>query len=333
MLFDFLGFFIIFLQYQCVDFSDLSFINYTRASPQRIRRFAKICVSEDCEVLKLKRDVRTRWNSTHEMLERAIELKAAYQSMCRSEPPLRSYELEEDDWIYLEKLVNLLERFNDLTKSVSGSLYPTINRAMTVYNKLIDRLDDVIASEDDLILVQAAIQGRTKLLKYYSKTDSTPVYAVATAMDPRMRFHWWNVQKWGEYIQISVDAVTAVWVEQYKGKDGPRVLESHVAKEMELYGIAQQDGELEVYVREGATLVNSHSEPPELVYWRGQAERWPNLSNMARDYLAIPVTSTPSERCFSQAKFVLPPERNALLSTTVQRLVTLDSWLKYFPDL
>ncbi|KAF9272773.1 hypothetical protein BGZ68_002112 [Mortierella alpina] len=102
---------------------------------------------------------------------------------------------------------------------------------------------------------------------------------------------------------------------------------------MALYGIEQHDGELEVYVREGAAFIHSHSEPPELVYWRGQAERWPNLANMARDYLAIPVTSTPSEWCFSQAKFVLPPERNALLPITVQRLVTLDSWLKFFPDL
>jgi len=267
------------------------------------------------------------------MVERAIHLRSAYQSMCRIEVALTPFVLDDEEWSYLGKLASLLQQFEELTRQISGSKYPTLNRAMTVYNKLIDQLEDVIANEDNPALKRAAEQGRTKLLKYYAKTDSTPVYAVATAMDPRMRFNWWRVQQWGEYVQKSIDAVNTVWEGQYKGKDGPQVLDSHVVKEMALYGIEQQDGELEVYVREGPALINSHSEPPELVYWRGQAERWPNLANMARDYLAIPVTSTPSERCFSQAKFVLPPERNALLSTTVQRLVTLDSWLKFFPDL
>ncbi|KAG0195432.1 hypothetical protein BGX28_001375, partial [Mortierella sp. GBA30] len=138
-----------------------------------------------------------------------------------------------------------------------------------------------------------------------------------------MMYNWRNAHGDGVYVQASIDAVKTVWEEQYKGKDRPRLLDSQVAKEVALYGITQQDGELEVYIHEGATLVNSKSEPPELVYWRGQAERWPNLANMARDYLAIPipVTATPAERCFSQAKFVLPPEKNAQLQTSIQRLV------------
>ncbi|OAQ24468.1 hypothetical protein K457DRAFT_24032 [Linnemannia elongata AG-77] len=39
---------------------------------------------------------------------------------------------------------------------------------------------------------------RDLLLDYHSKTDSTPVYAVATAMDPMMRFDWWGANDWGE---------------------------------------------------------------------------------------------------------------------------------------
>ncbi|KAG9319109.1 hypothetical protein KVV02_004693, partial [Mortierella alpina] len=218
---------------------------HIRASPQRMRRFDRICQSEDCKPLQLTRDVRTRWNSTYAMVERAIHLRNAYQSMCRNEVALKPYELQDDEWEYLDKLAKLLQQFDELTKKVSGSQYPTLNRAMSVYNKLIDQLEDVIANEEDPVLKQAAAQGRSKLLKYYAKTDCTPVYAVPTAMDPRMRYNWWNVQNWGEYVQTSIEAVNAVWEGQYKGKEGPQLLDTHVAKEMAMYGIEQQDGELE----------------------------------------------------------------------------------------
>ncbi|KAF9897580.1 hypothetical protein BX616_005322 [Lobosporangium transversale] len=122
--------------------------------------------------------------------------------------------------------------------------------------------------------------------------------------------------------------VKEVWEKEYKGKEGPAQVPADQEYEMKLYGISTQAGEIEEYVREGSSLVASKQEPPELVYWRSQNERWPNLANMARDYLTIPVTSTPAERCFSQAKFIMPAERNSLLPTTIQRLVVLDSWLK-----
>jgi hypothetical protein len=267
------------------------------------------------------------------MIVQAILLKDAYQSMCQNDPWLEAYVLDDSEWGYLGKLSSLLIQFETMTETVSGSFFPTLNRAMSVYNRLIDTLEDFIEKEENPLLKQAAIQGRNKLLKYYSKTDLTPVYAVATAMDPRMRFNWWRAQGWEEYIDISIEAVNTIWEKQYKGKEGPMLMDSDLAKEMALYGITQQAGELEEYTHEGSTLITCKTEPPELMYWRSQAERWPNLANMARDYLAIPVTSTPAEWCFSQAKYVLPPERNALLPASVQRLVILDSWLKQFPDL
>ncbi|KAF9201539.1 hypothetical protein BGZ59_002653 [Podila verticillata] len=142
------------------------------------------------------------------MVDRAIILKDAYQSMCQNEPKLEAYALEDDEWTYLEKLRCLLSQFETMTKTVSSSVgYPTINRAMSVYNAMIDTLEEFIEQETNPSLLRAAIQGKQKLLDYYSKTDSTPVYAVATAMDPRMRFNWWSANDWDEYIQISKDMV------------------------------------------------------------------------------------------------------------------------------
>jgi len=121
--------------------------------------------------------------------------------------------------------------------------------------------------------------------------NTTPLYAFATAMDPRMRFSCWRAQDWGDYIQSSIDMVNTVWLRHYKGMEGPIEMDTEEARQRELYGIKQDGSELDLYVHEGSTLIRCKDEPPELMYWRSQVDRWPNLANMARDYLAILLSS------------------------------------------
>lgn len=110
------------------------------------------------------------------MVDRAIDLKDAYQSICQNEATFAAYTLEEGEWSYLERLRILLSQFVTMTKTVSSSVgYSTINKALSVYNTIIDALEEFIEQEVDPSLKQAAIRGKQKLLDYYSKTDSTPV--------------------------------------------------------------------------------------------------------------------------------------------------------------
>jgi hypothetical protein len=264
------------------------------------------------------------------MVERAIVLKEAYQSMCAGEPKLAPYRLEDSQWDYLEKLCPLLGKFDEMTNHVSASKsFPTLNRTIIVYNALIDHLDAFIGTVGvDMTLKAAASAAREKLVGYYTKTDTTPVYAVATAMDPRMRFNWWKANDWGDYETMSKEMVEDIWNQHYKGQGRAAEVDAAIASQMKLYGIQSKAGELDEYVNESSQLVLCEKEPPELMYWRSQSERWPNLAAMAQDYLAIPATSTPAERCFSQAKYILPAERNCLLPSSIQSLVLLDSWIR-----
>jgi hypothetical protein len=63
-------------------------------------------------------------------------------------------------------------------------------------------------------------------------------------------------------------------------------------------------------------------------WWKNHAETYPNLSRMARDYLAIPATSASSERLFSSGSNLITAKRNNLNEDTIQAHECLKSWIK-----
>ncbi len=65
-----------------------------------------------------------------------------------------------------------------------------------------------------------------------------------------------------------------------------------------------------------------------LDYWKINSDRFPNLSRMARDYLAVPGTSTPSERAFSGGRQLITDFRCSLSGETITACMLLKNWLR-----
>lgn len=70
-----------------------------------------------------------------------------------------------------------------------------------------------------------------------------------------------------------------------------------------------------------------------LGWWRTNCTRYPVLSHMARDILAIPVSYVASESAFSTGRRVIDPYRSSLLPKTVEALICTQSWLRTPVDL
>ena len=66
-----------------------------------------------------------------------------------------------------------------------------------------------------------------------------------------------------------------------------------------------------------------------LMYWQTEGHKFPILSQMEHIFLAIPATSTPTEREFSTAGRTITDLRSSMKTTTLEAAVCLKSFDKF----
>ena len=64
--------------------------------------------------------------------------------------------------------------------------------------------------------------------------------------------------------------------------------------------------------------------------WKTNANGYPTLARIARDILAIPITTVASESAFSTNGRVVSPYRNKLHPSTLEALMCCQSWLRAY---
>ncbi|CAL9239705.1 unnamed protein product [Arabidopsis halleri] len=95
-------------------------------------------------------------------------------------------------------------------------------------------------------------------------------------------------------------------------------------------GVTDPKDELDIYLKE--EVENPKTLPgmewDVLSWWRLNSHKYPVLSEIARDVLAMQVSSVASESAFSTSGRLLEPSRSCLTHYMVESLVCLEQWLK-----
>ena len=321
---------------------------YILSSAKRKRTF--LSHSEN-KVLPIS-EAKTRWNTTFLMLQRAQRIKQELLTAAVDEEA-RPYWPTEKDFRLVEPVFDVLQCiYGASTTFQKEGADTSVGIQVITMNELFDQLEDLPqkswASKDfpePITEVRLAISCCThKLRKYYGKTG-TEVHCVGTYCDPRFRKNLWTSVFEQEWLDISMNKVDRVFKSSYEKRSrssvsptdsgghrnathkDPNTGNSFLKAAMKNLQESAGSTERQSY-EAGHWTGDFFASADEIISWWAQRRtEYPNLSQMASDFLPIPASVASNERCFSDARNLIRYNRSRLNPQTVNRMKQIKSWL------
>lgn len=317
-------------------------------------RLHKMQISYNCPEHKMVQDVATRWDSTYNMISRAVEQKKSLVGY-DSEFGLPE-RLSSNEWTIAEKLLVLLEPFQRTTKELSrncSSLSQVIPFIEILKISLNDHTEDRGVQQAKEVMLES-------LTKRFEHVYSNKHFYIATLLDPRFKQTFFD--------QTTVDLATdeililsaKVRVEPMESTAGCENAEDDVTNQ-DVTGFAdderQEEGEssskrkkfdmwstlskviadkkalqqpkdleesvakleLKKYLEED---VNDAVMMP-LEFWTKNKERFPSICPIAYRFLSCPPSSVASESLFSTTGNIDSDKRRCLQTERIEMLAFL----------
>jgi hypothetical protein len=217
--------------------------------------------------------------------------------------------------------------------------------------------NDCVAT--DVVQISTCINNCwTKLRKYYTLTDQSPVYAAAVVLNPEHKLDYFksNWEEFPDWVQQTERNVEDLWLTMYKDSansvevdtrgekaSGSRLLpqkqkdpsdfEQWVSRHKVKPKGPKRD-EYEQYLQADHYLdcESEDSQSKKAVdlcaFWASCETQYPSLARMAFDMLSIPAMSSECERMFSSTKILLSDRRARMKEDIIEASECLRSWFR-----
>jgi hypothetical protein len=321
-------------------------INFLNSSNTRIALFKSFCIARGMTPRKFGLDMDVRWNSTYLMLEHLLPYKDVFTVFINSN--YGSELLTNNHWYVAEHMFKFLKVFYESTVILSGVYYPTAPLAL---HQMIDIAEHLKSAENNEHFKHVARPMKMKFLKYW---DNIPLlYCFATILDPRGKMKGFlatldllGKATGSDYslcygdVKDELTRLFGKYQERYgSGTARPQRPVVPVPGSGNRWGrIFDRSSSFSTpstssaAVNELTAYLDSDSVPwgdPNfdiLLWWRDHKQSYPILSIMARDIMAVPVSTVSSESCFSLTGRILEERRRRLLPEHVEMLTCIKDW-------
>jgi hypothetical protein len=249
------------------------------------------------------------------------------------EEDIKLDELSPNDWNTLRKIHAFLEEIRETTKALESDT-STLGKVLPAMDFILERFEQSKDEyKDDPIMAPMFNSGWAKMEKYYALTDESPAYIAALVLRPSYKWNYITTQWKAEWVTKARQAMLDLWTREYKPKDSTIPTSSCSSTSTNKFTIWARKHEVSTtfddeYARYCASDIIPVSD--SLAWWleATQQQTYPNLSQMAIDFLSIPAMSAAPERCFSSTKETITDKRNKLGSEVIQAFECLKSWYK-----
>ncbi|XP_050960772.1 E3 SUMO-protein ligase ZBED1 [Labeo rohita] len=287
---------------------------------------------------KLITESPTRWGSRVKMMERVLEQEKAITQVLAADQKSRHLLPTWQDIDVLEAITKALKPLQDFTDALSGEEYVSVSYVKPVLHLL---NTNILKPEEDKAGLCEDIKKRVLdyLNEKYKDPATDELLTMATFLDPRFKTTYMSPEKLEE---VRSRVATETKALEEKTATGASSTEDQSERETSTAPVQlkkpkhslgsffkkcssappkQQgiDMELDGYL----LMVTADSDSDPLEWWRLQCSHFPRISRLAKKYLCIPATSSPSERAFSTGGNIVTSSRASLKPENVDRLVFL----------
>ncbi|XP_056119514.1 E3 SUMO-protein ligase ZBED1-like [Rhinichthys klamathensis goyatoka] len=290
------------------------------------------CLISECQ---------TRWGSRQMMISRILEQQQALTQVLSADKKVRHLIPTWQDIDVLESVSKSLGPLLDFTDALSGDEYVSVSFVKPVLQLFNTSLLEMQEEDTDLTK-----NIKKKILDYlnekYEDDDTQKLLDMASFLDPRFKMDFISADK---KTQVKARVASQMMECQEKSSCSTDVEPSASAsasapqakKAKKSLGsffkqsetVAKGDSSLTLKDAVEAELNTYMLTPPidkeedPLAWWKVHKLSFPRLARLARKYLCIPATSSPSERLFSTSGNIVTCQRTCLKPAKVDRLVFL----------
>nr|GMD95269.1 zinc finger BED domain-containing protein RICESLEEPER 2-like [Ipomoea batatas] len=261
------------------------------------------------------------WNATFAMLSFALDFKQVFPLYQLRDPNYKCL-LSEDDWQKVEEICSLLVHFNEVTKIILGSEYPTTNLILPeLYN-----IKEILCLKFKNLepwIENMARRMQQKFDKYWG--SSNLLISIAVVLDPRNKMTFIEFAFPVIYSEHEATRQIAIKGKGLVVQTGRAKFEKFV-RNVDI--VQHVKFELDTYLQEGVYICEGGStEFNALDWWKSMDLKFIVLSKMTCEILSIPITTVASKSTFSVGGRVIDTYRASLGTNTVQMLLCGSDWL------
>jgi len=282
-------------------------------------------------------DIATRWNSTFLMLQKFRHMREELNYLVNNNKnTLESIYLNNNKWEDVQSMINLLDPMYRATKMLSSSSYPTISDIRLTFMGIFRHIELYIEDQNHSTAeCMMADSIRQKLDDYWTIINTSTI--ISTLLDPCSKLLTFSTEeKRNQAINMLHSKMNSYASKLNHSNPGNNTLKSsstrlffenlitnNQANINQVNQVRPIEDELERYL--ALPSISSDS----LLWWSQYEDKFPILSKIAQEYLAIQGTSVPCEQAFSMAAHTVSKVHNRLSPSSARAILCLKSWIDY----
>ncbi|CAI9266349.1 unnamed protein product [Lactuca saligna] len=280
---------------------------------------------------KLILDCKMRWNSTFLMLSVAISYKEVFDRVKTRDPKYTCFPTDQD-WELASEICERLQLFYEIGYSLREWIKSPIEEIREMVEQMVSKFNKHWSVIHGIMGMAAVLDPRYKLkfvellLSVLYGDEKATIEFQNLEGFVKTLFQEYESSNASRKRKSQVPCSSSVGSSMSSGHHvGFKKLLSDIASITRDDDDSRGMSELDNYLKE--KLLSKDMELGLLAWWKTNGIKYPTLQRIAKDILAIPVSTIASESAFNTSGRLLSPYRSRLHPKTLEALMCAQSWL------